>query len=83
MKFKKYLGVILVVVLLIIGMIQLGVFAESVTKIDFWMWDDFPEDPFFFDLINEFNEAHSDIEVNLQIIPWDTKLNGLDSRFLH
>ena len=72
MKFKKYLGVILVVVLLIIGMIQLGVFANSVTKINFWMWTDFYEDPLWFDLVDEFNEAHSDIEVKLQLIPWDT-----------
>ena len=72
MKFKKYLGVILVVVLLIVGMIQLGAFANSVTKINFWMWTDFYEDPLWFDLVDEFNEAHSDIEVKLQLIPWDT-----------
>lgn len=72
MKFKKCFGVFLVVVLLIVGIIQLGAFANSVTKINFWMWTDFYEDPLWFDLVDEFNEAHSDMEVKLQLIPWDT-----------
>jgi len=71
-KFKKYLGIILVVVLLIVGMIQLGAFANSVTKINFWMWTDYPEDPFYSDLVDEFNATHLDIKVKLQVIPWDT-----------
>ena len=72
MKFNKYPEVILVVLLLIVGIIQLGAFANPVTTINWWTYEDYPEDPITYDLVDEFNETHLDIEVNLQVIPWDT-----------
>lgn len=73
MRFRSfYLTIFLVVLLISGGLVQLGVFASSTTEINYWMWHDYPEDPFLFELVNEFNGTHPDIKVKLQVIPWDT-----------
>ena len=72
MKFKKSFGISLVIVLLIVGVIQIGGFADSVTEINVWMWQDYPEDPFFSELADEFEDSHPNIEIKYQVVPWDS-----------
>lgn len=73
MKSKSFYITILLIMLLILGgLFQISVCATSVTEINYWMWHDYPEDPFLIDLVNGFNDTHLNIKVNLQVIPWDS-----------
>jgi len=65
-------GLIAVASLLLFGGYNQSVEANSVVQINYWMWHDYPSDPFLQQLVNEFNATHPDIKVNLQVIPWDS-----------
>ena len=43
---------------------------EGVRHIRLWQHLDAPEEPYFYELIDRFNEAHADIEVEFELIPW-------------
>jgi multiple sugar transport system substrate-binding protein len=46
--------------------------AQAATEITYWAWLDKPQQDLFYDLVQEFNDTHPDIEVTAEVIPWDS-----------
>jgi len=72
---------VLLIVLLSIGLFTGGLFAagqkegavetkKEVVNIRLWQHLDNPDAPYFYNLIDKFNETHPDIHVEFELIPW-------------
>lgn len=44
---------------------------EQVENIKYWVWLDNPNDPTFQNMIDEFNETHPSINVDLEVVAWN------------
>src|SRR5690554_1395889 len=64
---KKFMVVFL---LLMVGTFCISAVSNAqVTEILLWQNLDRPEDPYFYDLIDKFNETHPHIHVNFELVP--------------
>ena len=61
---------LLVLSLILIFVMSFSGFGK--VKIKYWLWLDRPQDPLFYDMVKEFNATHPDIEVEYEVIPWDS-----------
>lgn len=46
--------------------------AEAATQVTYWAWLDKPQQDLFYNLVQEFNDTHPDIEVTAEVVPWDS-----------
>ncbi len=74
-KVCKLLGISLILVVIVSGSLFAAGAEESQAKeevatIKIWQHLDNPDDPYFYNLIDRFNEQHPNIKAEFELIPW-------------
>lgn len=70
LTFLLILFFLITVTSVLFGGAQKEAVPGGVVEIKLWQHLDAPNDPYFFNLINKFNEEHPNIKVNFELIPW-------------
>lgn len=67
---KNRRALLFIMSMLICASLLPGIASADVTKIKVWQHLDHPDLPYFYNLIDEFNRTHPDIEVEFELVPW-------------